>query len=89
MGSGSPFHCNYIPSTWSKKRVTHSISGQQWEFKKIIITIISMPMVILEWSTRRPLDIVTNGLVVIFVGGIWVGLDVFHSNPFEGVVIVE
>ncbi len=48
-----------------------------------------MPMVILEWSTRRPLDIVTNGLVVIFVGGIWVGLDVFHSNPFEGVVIVE
>jgi hypothetical protein len=32
---------------------------------------------------------VTSGLVVIFVGDIWVGLDVFHSNPFEGVVIVE
>jgi hypothetical protein len=42
-----------------------------------------MPMVFLEWSVRRPLDIMTNGLVVIFVGDIWAGLDVFHSNGFE------
>jgi hypothetical protein len=42
-----------------------------------------MPMVFLEWSTRRPLDIMTSGLVVISVGDLWVGLDVFHSNGFE------
>ncbi len=45
--------------------------------------IKSMPLVFMEWSTRRPLDIVINGLVVIFVGDIWVRLDVLHSNGFE------
>jgi hypothetical protein len=40
-------------------------------------------MVFMEWSTRRTLDIVTSGLVVIFVGDIWVGMDVHHSNGFE------
>jgi len=43
----------------------------------------------MEWSTMRPLDIVTSGLVVIFVGDIWVGMDVRHSNGFEWSVIVE
>jgi hypothetical protein len=42
-----------------------------------------MLVVFLEWSTRRPLDIVINSLIVILVGGIWVGLDVLHSNGFE------
>jgi hypothetical protein len=44
-----------------------------------------MLMMFLEWSTSRPLDIETNGLVVISVGDIWVGLDV----DLSGVVIVE
>jgi hypothetical protein len=48
----------------------------------IKITIKSMPMVFLEWSTRRPPDIMTSGLVVISIGDIWVGLDVLHSNGF-------
>jgi len=42
-----------------------------------------MPMVFLEWSTKRPLDIMNSGLLMIFVGDIWVGLDVLHSNGFE------
>ncbi len=78
MGSGGPFHYNCIPSIWLKKHVTHSIGEQQWEKKNLIkLTIKSMLVVFLEWSTRRPLDIMTSGLVVIFVGDIWVGLDVF------------
>jgi hypothetical protein len=42
-----------------------------------------MPMVFLEWSIRKSLDIVTSGLVAIYVGDIWVGLGVLHSNGFE------
>jgi hypothetical protein len=42
-----------------------------------------MPVVFLEWSARRPLDIMTNGLIMISIGDIWVGLDVLHSNGFE------
>jgi hypothetical protein len=45
---------------------------------KIKIKIKSMPMVFLECSTRRPLDIVNNDLVVISIGDIWVGFDVLH-----------
>jgi len=48
-----------------------------------------MLVVFMEWSTRRPLDIVTSGLVVIFVGDIWVGLDVFHQMNLSGVVTLE
>jgi hypothetical protein len=48
-----------------------------------------MLVVFLEWSIRRPLDIVTNGLVVIYVGEIWVGLDVLSQMDLSGVVIVE
>jgi len=79
MGSGSPFHYNCIPSSWSKKHVTHSIGRHQLEKNLIIIKIVikSMPV------TRRPLDIMTSGLVVIYVGDLWVGLDVLHSNGFE------
>jgi hypothetical protein len=46
-------------------------------------------VVFLEWSIRRPLDIVISGLVVISIGDIWVGLDVLHSNGFKWIVIVE
>jgi len=42
-----------------------------------------MPMVFLEWSIKRPFDIVIDGLVVISIQDIWVGLGVFHSNGFE------
>jgi hypothetical protein len=48
-----------------------------------------MLVVFMEWSTRRPLDIVINVLVVIFVKDIWVGLDVFHQMNLSGVVILE
>jgi hypothetical protein len=37
-----------------------------------------MPMVFLEWSIKRSLDVVTNGLVLVFMGDIWVELDVLH-----------
>jgi hypothetical protein len=43
-----------------------------------------MLVVFLEWSTRRPLDIVTNGLVMNSIGDIWVELD-----GLNGVVTVE
>ncbi len=52
---------------------------------KIKITIKSMLVVFMEWSTRRPLDIVTSGLVVIYVGDIWVGLDVFDWSCHIGI----
>jgi hypothetical protein len=83
MVSGGPFHYNYLPSTRSKKRVTHSTNGQQWNFfLKIKITIKSMLVIFLKWSTWKPLDIMTSGLVVISIGDNWVALDI-HSNGFE------
>jgi hypothetical protein len=48
-----------------------------------------MLVVFLEWSTRRPPDIMTSGLVMTFVRDTWVGLDVLHSNGLSGVVTLE
>jgi hypothetical protein len=55
----------------------------------IKITIKSMLVVFLEWSTRRPQDIMIGGLVMIFFGDTWVGLDVLHLNGLSGVVTME
>jgi hypothetical protein len=48
-----------------------------------------MLVVFMEWSTRRPLDIVTGGLVVIFVGDIGRGWIYAIQMDLSGSVIME
>jgi len=42
-----------------------------------------MPMVFLPRFTKRPLNAMTSGLVVVDIKDGWVEMDVLHSNPFE------
>jgi hypothetical protein len=42
-----------------------------------------MPMVFLPRSTRRPLNAMANGLVVVDIKNGWMEMDVVHSNGFE------
>ncbi len=39
-------------------------------------------MVCLPKFTKRPLNAMTNGLVVVDIKDGWVEMDVIHSNPF-------
>jgi hypothetical protein len=57
--------------------------------KQIKITIKSMAMVFLKWPTRRPLDIVTSGLVVIFIGDIGWSWMYSIQMDLNGNVIME
>jgi len=48
-----------------------------------------MAMVFLKWPTRRPLDIVTSGLVVIFIGDIGWSWMYSIQMDLNGNVIME
>jgi hypothetical protein len=78
MRSGVPFNC------WPQKHFTHSTNGQQWFFyKNVKNTFKWMPTDFLPRSIRRPLNAMTNGLVVVDIKNSWVEMDVIHSNGFE------
>jgi hypothetical protein len=42
-----------------------------------------MPMVFFPRSNGRPLNAMTNGLVVVNIEDGWVEMDVIHSDGFE------
>ncbi len=52
-------------------------------YKNVKNTFKGMPMVFLPRSTRRPLNAMANGLVVVDIKNGWMEMDVVHSNGFE------
>ncbi len=91
MGSGVPFHPNFIPTIGHKNTLPiplvdkyHASSGQLWFFyKNVKNTFKWMPMVFLPRSIKRPLKIMISGLVVVDIKDGWVEMDVIHSKRFE------
>ncbi len=84
MGDGVPFHPSFIPTLGHKHTLPIPLVGNnEFFYKKFKNTFRWMPMLFLPRSIKRPLNGMTNGLVVVDIKGSWMETYVVHSNGFE------
>jgi hypothetical protein len=70
MRGGIPFHPSFIPTLGHKSTLPILFVGNNEFFnKKIKNTFKWMPMVFLPRSIKKPLNAMTNGLVVVDIKG--------------------
>ncbi len=70
MGGGVPFHLSFIPTLGHKSTLPIPLVGNNDFFnKKFKNTFRWMPMVFLPRSIKRPLNAMTNGLVMVDIKG--------------------
>jgi hypothetical protein len=70
MGDGVPFHPSFIPTLGHKHTLPIPLVGNnEFFYKKFKNTFRWMPMLFLPRSIKRPLNGMTNGLVVVDIKG--------------------